>query len=157
MLFNTYRTSQILVASSYLHFLSLSLSLSSLSLLSLSLSLSLSLCFQFSLGWFKLLPTFGGCVITVSKVKLLPEGILDLEVDYTTAKQVEGLNGLGTFRTVIVCSVLGCMRLLYDVCIAQMDSFIILCVSGMLLRANMYCIYNAALFICTAYTALQYI
>ena len=63
-----------------------------------SFLLSVSLCFRFSSGWFKLLPTFGGCVITVSKVKLLPEGILDLEVDYTTAKQVEGLNGLGTFR-----------------------------------------------------------
>ena len=47
-------------------------------------------------GWFKLLPTFGGCVVTVSKCKLLKDtGVLDLEVDYTTAKPVEGLNGLG--------------------------------------------------------------
>lgn len=51
------------------------------------------------LGWFKLLPTFGGCVITVSKASLSTEitGRLDLEVDYTTAKQVEGLKGLGNF------------------------------------------------------------
>eukprot|EP00629_Pelagomonadales_sp_RCC1024_P001165 CAMPEP_0119279962 /NCGR_PEP_ID=MMETSP1329-20130426/21809_1 /TAXON_ID=114041 /ORGANISM="Genus nov. species nov., Strain RCC1024" /LENGTH=287 /DNA_ID=CAMNT_0007280529 /DNA_START=80 /DNA_END=940 /DNA_ORIENTATION=- len=46
------------------------------------------------LGWFKLLPTFGGCVVTASKYAL--EGkTLALEVDYTTAKPVEGLNGLG--------------------------------------------------------------
>jgi hypothetical protein len=46
------------------------------------------------LGWFKLLPTFGGCVITVSKAKM-NGAIIDLEVDYTTAKPVEGLSGLG--------------------------------------------------------------
>ena len=44
---------------------------------------------------------------------------------------------------------------MYDVYIAQMNSFIV-DVSGMLLRANMYCIDNAALFICTDYTALQF-
>lgn len=49
-------------------------------------------------GWFKLLPTFGGCVITVSKATLLSDGVIDLEVDYTTAKEVEGLKGLGTLR-----------------------------------------------------------
>ena len=47
------------------------------------------------LGWFKLLPTFGGCVITVSKAKLSENGVIDLEVDYTTSKPVEGLQGLG--------------------------------------------------------------
>ena len=47
------------------------------------------------LGWFKLFPTFGGCVITVSKAKLLENGVIDLEVDYTTSKPVEGLQGLG--------------------------------------------------------------
>jgi hypothetical protein len=28
-------------------------------------------------------------------------GIIDLEVDYTTAKQVNGLNGLGTVKNTI--------------------------------------------------------
>jgi len=48
------------------------------------------------LGWGKLLPTFGGCVVTVSKVLNFNEesGELRLEVDYTTAKTVPGLNAL---------------------------------------------------------------
>jgi len=47
------------------------------------------------LGWGKLLPTFGGCVITVSKMlSLAPDGKLSLEVDYTTAKKVPGLSSL---------------------------------------------------------------
>ena len=47
------------------------------------------------LGWGKLLPTFGGCVITVSKiVSMTSTGQLNLEVDYTTAKKVPGLNSL---------------------------------------------------------------
>lgn len=33
-------------------------------------------------------------MITVSKAKML-NGVIDLEVDYTTAKEVEGLKGLG--------------------------------------------------------------
>ena len=36
-------------------------------------------------------------MITVSKAKML-NGIIDLEVDYTTAKQVNGLNGLGNVQ-----------------------------------------------------------
>ena len=46
------------------------------------------------LGWFKLLPTFGGCVVTASKLDVT-DASLELEVDYTTAKPVEGLSGLG--------------------------------------------------------------
>jgi hypothetical protein len=46
------------------------------------------------LGWGKLLPTFGGCVITASKAEL-KDGMIRMEVDYTTAKPVEGLQGLG--------------------------------------------------------------
>ena len=48
------------------------------------------------LGWFKLLPTFGGCVVTVSKYKL-SEDMRNVEftVDYTTSRPVEGLQGLG--------------------------------------------------------------
>jgi len=47
------------------------------------------------LGWFKLLPTFGGCVITASKAKITEGGKLEMEVDYTTSRPVPGLSGLG--------------------------------------------------------------
>jgi hypothetical protein len=49
------------------------------------------------LGWFKLLPTFGGCVVTAAKCEAMtPDqpGHLKMEVDYTTSRKVEGLNGL---------------------------------------------------------------
>lgn len=46
------------------------------------------------IGFWKLLPTFGGCVVTASKM-VMNGATLDLEVDYTTAKPVEGLSGLG--------------------------------------------------------------
>ena len=50
------------------------------------------------LGWFKLLPTFGGCVVTASKCTFQPNdnnnGRLDMEVDYTTSRKVPGLSGL---------------------------------------------------------------
>lgn len=45
------------------------------------------------LGWFKLLPTFGGCVITASSAKLA-EGHINMEVEYTTSRPVPGLSGL---------------------------------------------------------------
>ena len=47
------------------------------------------------LGWFKLLPTFGGCVITAAKAEMKEGGQLDMIVDYTTARKVPGLSGLG--------------------------------------------------------------
>jgi len=47
------------------------------------------------LGWFKLLPTFGGCVITASKCEMEDNGVLKMEVDYTTSRPVPGLSGLG--------------------------------------------------------------
>ena len=47
------------------------------------------------LGWFKLLPTFGGCVITAAKCELGEGGALNMEVDYTTSRPVDGLSGLG--------------------------------------------------------------
>ena len=47
------------------------------------------------LGWFKLLPTFGGCVVTASKCSLEEGGKLEMEVDYTTSRPVPGLSGLG--------------------------------------------------------------
>lgn len=45
------------------------------------------------LGWFKLLPTFGGCVITASSAALNGDKI-DMEVLYTTSRPVNGLSGL---------------------------------------------------------------
>lgn len=47
------------------------------------------------LGWFKLLPTFGGCVITAASVEMGEEGKLEMKVDYTTSRPVPGLKGLG--------------------------------------------------------------
>ena len=47
------------------------------------------------LGWFKLLPTFGGCVVTASKAKLADGGVIEMDVDYTTSRPVPGLQGLG--------------------------------------------------------------
>jgi len=49
------------------------------------------------LGFWKLLPTFGGCVITAAKAELAEGGRLDMVVDYTTAQKVPGLQGLGKF------------------------------------------------------------
>ena len=47
------------------------------------------------LGWFKLLPTFGGCVVTASKCEMKEGGVIEMEVDYTTSRPVPGLSGLG--------------------------------------------------------------
>jgi len=47
------------------------------------------------LGWFKLLPTFGGCVVTAASCELQEAGELRMKVDYTTARKVPGLQGLG--------------------------------------------------------------
>jgi hypothetical protein len=46
------------------------------------------------LGWFKLLPTFGGCVVTAASCELQEQGTLRMTVDYTTARPVPGLQGL---------------------------------------------------------------
>ncbi|KAL3930603.1 MAG: hypothetical protein SGBAC_011693 [Bacillariaceae sp.] len=53
------------------------------------------------LGWFKLLPTFGGCVVTASKCELEEGGKLSMEVDYTTSRKVPGLQGLPLIGDVI--------------------------------------------------------
>jgi len=62
------------------------------------------------LGWFKLLPTFGGCVVTAATCNPAlepdvfgdrPVSRLDMEVDYTTSRKVEGLNGLPLLGDVI--------------------------------------------------------
>lgn len=46
------------------------------------------------LGWFKLLPTFGGCVVTAAKCSMNEPGLLEMKVEYTTARKVPGLQGL---------------------------------------------------------------
>lgn len=62
------------------------------------------------LGWFKLLPTFGGCVVTAATCgKELTTDVfdnrevsrLDMVVDYTTSRKIEGLNGLPLLGDVI--------------------------------------------------------
>lgn len=45
-------------------------------------------------GWFKLLPTFGGCVVTAARAELVDPGVLSMKVEYTTAVPVPGLQGL---------------------------------------------------------------
>ena len=45
-------------------------------------------------GWWKPLPTFGGCVITESKCEMEEDGTMNIEVDLTRAKPVDGLNTL---------------------------------------------------------------
>ena len=49
------------------------------------------------IGWFKLLPTFGGCVITASSCELTDDAEMKMEVDYTTSRPVPGLSGLRPF------------------------------------------------------------
>jgi hypothetical protein len=53
------------------------------------------------LGWFKLLPTFGGCVVTASTCEMKEGGELVMEVDYTTSRKVPGLQGLPFLADVI--------------------------------------------------------
>ena len=45
------------------------------------------------IGFWKLLPTFGGCVITASSAALVDDRI-EMEVEYTTSRPVPGLSGL---------------------------------------------------------------
>lgn len=47
------------------------------------------------LGWGKILPTFGGTVITAAKCEMATNGELKMVVDYTTSRPVKGLSGLG--------------------------------------------------------------
>jgi len=61
------------------------------------------------LGWFKLLPTFGGCVVTAATCsELTPDTFedrsvarLDMVVDYTTSRKVDGLDGLPLLGDII--------------------------------------------------------
>ena len=63
------------------------------------------------LGWGKLLPTFGGCVVTACKVALKGDR-LEFEVEYTTAKKVDGLDGIGDWTYGIKVPVNSVWRLL---------------------------------------------
>lgn len=47
-------------------------------------------------GFWKLLPTIGGCVVTVSNITLV-ENTINMEVQYTKAKEVPGLPPLSDF------------------------------------------------------------
>ena len=61
------------------------------------------------LGWFKLLPTFGGCVVTAATCNELTPDVfdnryvarLDMVVDYTTSRKVDGLDGLPLLGDII--------------------------------------------------------
>ena len=46
------------------------------------------------LGWFKLLPTFGGRVITLSEALILEDKILKMNLKKTKVSKVEGLNNI---------------------------------------------------------------
>ncbi|KAJ1630883.1 hypothetical protein T492DRAFT_628716 [Pavlovales sp. CCMP2436] len=66
------------------------------------------------LGWFKLLPTFGGCVVTASSAKIDPErpGVIKMVVEYTTGQKVPGLMGLGEWIWGVKVPVRGIWKLL---------------------------------------------
>jgi len=64
------------------------------------------------LGWFKLLPTFGGCVVTAAKAQLEDGGVLKMKVDYTTARKIPGLSGLGDWIWSVRVPVGGIWKLL---------------------------------------------
>jgi len=66
------------------------------------------------LGWFKLLPTFGGCVVTAATATINTNddddddlfmdrrvSRLDMVVDYTTSRKIDGLNGLPLLGDII--------------------------------------------------------
>lgn len=49
------------------------------------------------LGWFKLLPTFGGSIVTAANINEIgssENGELSMEVDYVTSRKIDGLEGL---------------------------------------------------------------
>jgi hypothetical protein len=67
------------------------------------------------IGWFKLLPTFGGCVVTAATAEMETregEAVLKMVVDYTTSRPVPGLNGLGSWIWNIKVPVGGIWKLL---------------------------------------------
>ena len=56
------------------------------------------------LGWGKLLPTFGGCVETISDVSMKDDdnGLIELEVDYTTARYTHTYTPICTHTCILI-------------------------------------------------------
>ena len=54
------------------------------------------------LGWFKLLPTFGGRVITLSDELILENNILKMNLKKTKVSKVEGLNKIPLFSNLLM-------------------------------------------------------
>ena len=54
------------------------------------------------LGWFKLLPTFGGRVITLSDELNLKDNLLKMNLQKTKVSKVEGLNKIPIFSTLFM-------------------------------------------------------
>ena len=54
------------------------------------------------LGWFKLLPTFGGRVITLAKRLQLKDNILSMELEKTKVSEVDGLGKIPFVNTILM-------------------------------------------------------
>jgi len=54
------------------------------------------------LGWFKLLPTFGGRVITLASDLVLRNNLLDMNLQKTKVSKVDGLNKIPLFSEVLM-------------------------------------------------------
>ena len=54
------------------------------------------------LGWFKLLPTFGGRVITLSDNLVLKDNFLKMDLQKTKVSKVEGLNKIPLFSNLLM-------------------------------------------------------
>ena len=54
------------------------------------------------LGWFKLLPTFGGRVITLADNLILRDGILEMNLQKTKVSKVDGLNKIPIFSKLLM-------------------------------------------------------
>jgi len=54
------------------------------------------------LGWFKLLPTFGGRVITLAKGLQLKDNILSMELEKTKVSEVDGLGKIPFVNSILM-------------------------------------------------------
>ena len=54
------------------------------------------------LGWFKLLPTFGGRVITLASDLVLKNNLLDMNLQKTKVSKVDGLNKIPFFSKLLM-------------------------------------------------------
>ena len=54
------------------------------------------------LGWFKLLPTFGGRVITLSSDLVLTGNLLDMKLQKTKVSKIDGLNKIPIFSNLLM-------------------------------------------------------